>query len=153
MEILRSVASFGTPVDDLKNIYILFIRSMLEQSATVWHSSLTEENASDLERVQKSAVKVILDQKYNGYQNGLAQLGLENLRERRENICLEFARKCVKNKKLDHMFPKNVNNHSMETRNKETYLVQHANTERLQKSAIIHMQKLLNEYDTEHNQS
>ena len=51
------------------------------------------------------------------------------------------------------MFPKNVNTHSMETRNKETYLVQHANTERLQKSAIIHMQKLLNEYDTEHNQS
>ena len=153
MELLRRVASFGPPVDDLKNIYILFIRSMLEQSATVWHSSLTEENASDLERVQKSAVKVILDQKYNGYQNGLAQLGLENLRERRENICLEFARKCVKNKKLDHMFPKNVNTHSMETRNKETYLVQHANTERLQKSAIIHMQKLLNEYDTEHNQS
>ena len=153
MELLRRVASFGTPVDDLKNIYILFIRSMLEQSATVWHSSLTEENASDLERVQKSAVKVILDQKYNGYQNGLAQLGLENLRERRENICLEFARKCVKNKKLDHMFPKNVNTHSMETRNKETYLVQHANTERLQKSAIIHMQKLLNEYNTEHNQS
>ena len=153
MELLRRVASFGPPVDDLKNIYILFMRSMLEQSATVWHSSLTEENASDLERVQKSAVKVILDQKYNGYQNGLAQLGLENLRERRENICLEFARKCVKNKKLDHMFPKNVNTHSMETRNKETYMVQHANTERLQKSAIIHMQKLLNEYDTEHNQS
>ena len=44
MELLRKVASFGTPQDDLKTIYILFIRSILEQSATVWHSSLTEDN-------------------------------------------------------------------------------------------------------------
>ena len=98
MELLRRVASFGTPVEDLKTIYILFIRSILEQSATVWHSSLTEENISDLERVQKSAVKVILDSNYNGYQSGLAQLGLENLHDRREYLCETFAKKCVKNK-------------------------------------------------------
>ena len=75
MELLRRVASFGTPVEDLKTVYILFIRSILEQSATVWHSSLTEENSCDLERVQKSAVKVMLQDTYNGYQNGLAKLG------------------------------------------------------------------------------
>ena len=45
------------------------------------------------------------------------------------------------------------NKHEMETRNKETHLVQHANTERFQKSAIIHMQKWLNEYETEQNKS
>ena len=44
MELLRRVASFGTPEEDLLTIYILFIRSILEQSATVWHSSITEEN-------------------------------------------------------------------------------------------------------------
>ena len=49
MELLRKVASFGTPHDDLTSIYILFIRSILDQSATVWHSSLTEDNCSDLE--------------------------------------------------------------------------------------------------------
>ena len=48
MELLRKVASFGTGTDDLKNIYILFVGSLLEQSATVWHSSLTEENQNDL---------------------------------------------------------------------------------------------------------
>ena len=76
MELLRKVASFGTPQDDLKTIYVLFIRSILEQSATVWHSSLTEDNCSDLERVQKSAIKVILQDEYKGYKNGLAQLGI-----------------------------------------------------------------------------
>ena len=58
MEILRKVASFGTDTEDLKTIYCLYIRSLLEHSATVWHSSLTEENKNDLERVQKSALKV-----------------------------------------------------------------------------------------------
>ena len=60
MELLRRAASFSPSVEDLKDIYILFIRSILEQSATVWHSNITEENSSDLERVQKSAVKIIL---------------------------------------------------------------------------------------------
>ena len=41
MELVRKVASFGTSVDELKTIYALFIRSLLELSATVWHSGLT----------------------------------------------------------------------------------------------------------------
>ena len=44
MELLRKVAGFGVPEEDMKNIYFLFVRSLLEQSATVWHSSLTQEN-------------------------------------------------------------------------------------------------------------
>ena len=144
MELLRWVASFGTPVEDLKTIYVLFIRSILEHSATVWHGSITEDNSSDLERVQKSAIKIILQEKYNGYHNGLAQLDLEDLKSRREILCLEFAKKCVKHEKLKHMFPENTKEHSMKTRNNDMYQVQHANTGRLQDSAIIHMQKLLN---------
>ena len=35
MALLRKVASFGAPLEDLKTIYVLFIRSILEQSATV----------------------------------------------------------------------------------------------------------------------
>ena len=53
MELLRRLAEFNTPVDDLKTIYILFIISILEQSATVWHSSLSQENREDLERLQR----------------------------------------------------------------------------------------------------
>ena len=91
MELLRRVAGFGTPVDDLKTIYILFVRSILEQSATVWHSSLTQENAEDLERVQRSALKIMLNDKYVSYKRSLAQLGLETLSDRRETLCLNFA--------------------------------------------------------------
>jgi hypothetical protein len=141
MELLRRVASFGTPVEDLKIVNILFIRSILEQSATVWHSSCTEENSCNLERVQKSK-----DQ-YNGYLNDLLKLGLEDLNQRRQNLCLEFTQKCTKHDKLQHKFPKHQKEHSMETRCNAVYKVQLANTSRLQNSAIIYMQKLFSDYE------
>ena len=38
MEMLRKLSSFGAPPSDLKHIYIMFTRSLLEQSSSVWHS-------------------------------------------------------------------------------------------------------------------
>ena len=146
MELLRRVAGFGTSVDELKDVYFLFVRSLLEQSATVWHSSLTEENINDLERVQKSAVKIILGDKYIGYENSLSKLDMLSLNERREQLCLHFAQKCLKNPKTKTMFPENSKIHSMNTRKHETFMVQHANTERLKNSSIIYMQNLLNDH-------
>ena len=64
MELLRKVANFSTSIDDKRIIYILYVRSILEQSSVVWHSSLTKENIEDLERVQKSAVRIILGKEY-----------------------------------------------------------------------------------------
>ena len=145
MEILRRVASFGASDEDMKTIYFLYVRSLLEQSATVWHSSLTEENSADLERVQKSAVKIILGDRYRGYKKSLNKLDMDMLSERREQLCLTFAQKCIKNPKTRHMFPENNKDHKMETRRPDKYKVQHANTERFRKSSIIYMQHLLNE--------
>ena len=88
-----SVKWHGTSVDDLKNIYFLFIRSLLEQSATVWHSGLSDENSNEIERVQKSAVKIILGEQYVGYENALVKLNMESLKERRVQLCTSFALK------------------------------------------------------------
>ena len=145
MELLRRVASFGTSLDDLRNIYILFVRSQLEQSAVVWHSSLTEQNRNDLERVQKSALKVILGEKYQSYNKALIELNLETLEERRNTLCLKFAQKCLTNEKNQQMFPLSKKIHSMETRKPEEFEVQYAKTDRLKNCAKIYMQNLLNE--------
>ena len=144
MELLRRVAGFGARIEDLKEIYFLFVRSQLEQSSVVWHSSLTDENKNDLERVQKSAMKVIMGERYKGYQKTLNDLDIETLDERRERLCLRFAQRCLKNEKTNKMFPLNENNHAMKTRNNEKYQVQHANTGRLKNSPLIYMQHLLN---------
>ena len=105
MELLRKVSSFCTDYEELMNIYILYVRSILEQSATVWHSSLTEENKNDLERVQKTALKVILGDM--SYENILKILDIETLNDRRIDLCLNFARKSSKHPKMKWMFPLN----------------------------------------------
>ena len=135
---------FWGPHQDLKEIYILFVRCLLEQSATVWHSLLTKENTEDLERVQKNALRIILKDQYQTYKKALVKLGLENLSERREKLCLTFAQKCIKNPKTAHMFPMKEKTHIMQTRNPEKFQVQSALNDRLKKSPIIYMQNLLN---------
>jgi hypothetical protein len=80
---------------------------------------LSQENIDDLERVQKSACKVILQEKYRGYNNALNTLHIETLAERRRSLCLSFALKCTKHQKVSNMFPKNNKMHQMETRNPE----------------------------------
>ena len=57
MRLLRRVACFNPPIEDLKIIYVMYIWNILEFFSTVWHSSLSEENRNDLERVQKTAVE------------------------------------------------------------------------------------------------
>ena len=144
MELLRKVASFTNSIRELRNIYILYVRSILEQSCVVWHSSLTEENKQDLERVQKCAVKIMLGTRYKDYDNALVHVDLENLSERRKNLCLKFAKKCLDNKKTESLFPLNKNNHNMESRMTEKFKVKFAHTERLKQSSIPYMQRLLN---------
>ena len=151
MELLRKVSSFGASVEDLKTIYTLFVRSLLEQSATVWHSSLTQENIEDLERVQRSALKVILKDNYESYQKALTFLDMKTLKERREELCLSFALKCLKHPKSNDMFPLN-DKPNIETRNQEKFSVQHAYTDRLKNSGIIYMQNLLNQHEQEKTQ-
>ena len=145
MQLLRKVASFQVEKNDLKIIYFLFVRSLLEQSAVVWHSSLTIENSEDLERVQKSAVRIILGDNYVGYKKSLMKLEMETLSDRREQLCLNFATKCLKTPKTKEMFPENKQIHQMGKRKPEKYEVQKTNTERLRQSAVVYMQRLLNE--------
>jgi hypothetical protein len=144
MELLRKISPFGVNWEEMKNIYILYIISLLEQSCTVWHSSLTDENSQDLERVQKSALKIILQENYKSYELALEALDLESLKDRRENLCLQFAKKCLGHEEMRSMFQTNNKIHQMETRFAENYEVNHANTERLKNSPVIYMQRLLN---------
>ena len=144
MRLLITAAAFTSSVNDLKNIYLTFIRSILEQSAVVWHSSLTKTNRKDIERVQKAAVKVILGKSYTTYMNGLKYLNLYTLDRRRENLCINFAKKCIKTDNVKKWFPFENSNHKMKTRNKQKFKINKQNTERYKKSAIPYMRKLLN---------
>ena len=71
----------------------------MEQSDTVWTSSMTEENRNDLERIQKTPVKIILRDNFQNYDKALLQLDMENLNERRKAVCFSFCKKSCKSPK------------------------------------------------------
>ena len=144
MELLRKLSGFGAPISDLKTIYLTFIRSQLEQSSNVWHSGLTNQNKIDLERVQKVSFKIILKEKYNNYNHALNYLDLPTLKERRNDLCLSFAKKCLSNNKTKNLFPPNKRTHIMTPRSIAPFQVYKANTERFKNSPIIFMQNILN---------
>ena len=145
MQLLHKASKFTNNTRDLKQIYMLQIRSKLDQSAVVWHSSLSQKNRDDLERIQKSAVRCILRGRYKGYEDALDQLGLVTLNERREQMCLKFAKECLKLDKMKSFFPRNCKSHAMEIRGSEFYKVAKAQTERFRKSAIPSMITMLND--------
>ena len=151
MEILRKLSSFNAPIKDMIVTYFLYIRSILEQSCVIWHSTLSEEDSINLERVQKNALRNILKEKYESYENARKILKIETLYERREKLLKIFGKKCLKLEQTNYLFPLNDRTHGMQTRKNEKYKVLHANTERFKNSTVPYIQRMLN--DIEEKQS
>ena len=142
MLILRNLSTFHVPVEDMVNIYCLYIRSVAEQSSVVWSSSITTGEEYDLERIQKVALRIILQENYSNYTNALSLANLVTLKARRSILSKRFSIKCTKKERTKDMFPEAV--HSVETRFPEKYIVTKAKTSRLAVSAIPSMQRQLN---------
>ena len=144
MTLLHKLYSFNVATDDLVNIYILYIRSLVEQNVAVWSSTITQEEVEDIERVQKVAVRIILKDCFTSYTNALKYLSLDTLQVRRHSLCLRFAKQCLKNEKMSGMFPTNPGYNS-KVRYSEKYQVKFAKNNRLKDSSIPYLQRLLNE--------
>ena len=86
LELWSLISLYGTGTQN-----VTFIRSAHEQS---------NKNRSDWERVQKTAVRVIMGNNYKTYIDSLKMLKLDSLEWRREKLCLQFAKKCTTNEKL-----------------------------------------------------
>ena len=84
--------------------------------------------------------------KYSSYEQALDILNLDTLDDRREILCLKFAKKCAKHRKTKDMFPLNPSD-DKNTREREKYLVQHATTSRLRDSTLPQLQRALNTDD------
>ena len=65
MQLLWKVWSFGSSREEMVKLWETFC--VLDQSWVVWHSGLMEENRSDLERTQKTFIKLVLEEDYETY--------------------------------------------------------------------------------------
>ena len=144
MQLLHKISAFNPPIEDLKQIYISYIRSILEQSSNVWHTSLSIENSKNIERVQKSACKLILKHDYNTYEHALQVLDLQKLSERRQYLFEKFTATNYKNNKFKDCFIENEKHLNPYLRKTNKFKIMHAKTERLNKSTIIQMQYTAN---------
>ena len=104
---LTKLKYVGVPTEDLLDIYILFIRSVTEYCAVVFHSSLTLQQSEKIEKIQKTCLKVILGEMYVSYEAALEMCGLDRLSDRREQRCLDFSLKSIKHARNRRLFPHN----------------------------------------------
>ena len=128
------------------DVYVKEIRSVLELAVPAWHSGLTQRQSSDIERVQKVALNIILSDHKTGmseysYEMALVILDIEPLDVRREKLCLSFARKTLKSRHRD-MFVVNASEHF--TREKPTFIEPKTNTRRFFNSPLNYLTRLLN---------
>ena len=101
--------SFGATRDDLVKIWTTILRPCAEYASPVWHPGLTLSDSHNLEKLQKTAMAIILgrcyvnykpfykiDNKLETYENALKILGLETLKQRRESLITKFAKDILK---------------------------------------------------------
>ena len=69
---------------------------------------------------------------------------MQRLSERRDMLCLKFAKKSLKVENFKHLFPINSKKHTMKTRGNDLYTVNSGFSARYKRSAIPAMQKILN---------
>ena len=152
MTMLTKLKYVGTSVNDLIDIYILYIRSILEYCSVVWHSTLTVEQSNQIEAVQKLCLKIILGEGYTDYKTALEITGLDTLESRREGRCLKFGLRCLLHPIHKSMFPVNPNMQNPHTiRRREHFKVNKAKSESYRMSAIPYIQRKLNSYVVNQN--
>ena len=96
-------------IEDLIEIYCLFVRSCAEYCSVVFHSSLTQEQTKKIENIQKTSLKIILGDNFVNYQAACEMSGLEKLETRRQTRLLVFAKKSIKHPQRSCFFPENDN--------------------------------------------
>ena len=109
-----------------------------------WNGALTQGDVKDIERVQKTALHIMLGGKYNDYRSALDTVGLESLVVRREKLSLKFAKKAVKHPKHTKWFIPNTR--TVNTRQeKDMFCPVYAKHKRFLTSPISYLTQLLND--------
>ena len=124
--------------------YIKEIRVLLEQGVAVWNSGLTKSQISELEKVQKVALKIILGDQYYSYELACNFFKIERLSTRRLQLCTNFALKLYKSDKSDYYFTHSKK--TINTRSEQPLLVEnHCNTTKAFNAPHNYLARLINQ--------
>ena len=122
ISMLTKLKYAGVSIEDLIELYCMFVRSCAEYCSVVFHSSLTNEQSRKLENIQKTSLKIILNDNYIDYSAACEMTGLKTLAERRQARLLSFSKKCLDHPENSRFFPLNENlGQNPEIRNREIF--------------------------------
>ena len=116
----------------------------MEFGVPVRNSAQTKEKVTDIERVQKSFLYIVLENDYLDYDNALAKVGLDSLEDRRLQLCTSFAKNAAKDPKHKIWFVEHKQS-GVETQSvKSKYKTPLHRLNRFGKSPIPYLTGLLN---------
>ena len=144
---LRNLKKVGATKEELLDVYFKQCRNILELAVPVWTRGLKKEDIVQLQRVQKTALAIILGKAYMGYTNALQYLNIKTLEQRRHDLCLNFARKAAKSDKYQHWFVRAAPAPAMKTRSEkptQKYQEVPVRTDRYKYSPVPFLTSLLN---------
>ena len=133
--------NFDLSVDQLFDVYVKEVRSILELAVPVWHPGLTKKQSADIESIQKVAFRIILQNDYITYQLACTSLGAEALDDRRTRLCQKFA---IKNANSERPMFEIRSNHFNTRQGGAKVREYRCNTTRFKKSSLPFLAKLLN---------
>ena len=102
--------------------YIKEIRVLAEQGVSIWNSGLTKAQISDIEKIQKVALKVILGDQYQTYEKACEYFEIDKLSVRRLELCTNFAVKLFKSERSRDFFTHS--NKTVDTRSDQKLLIE-----------------------------
>ena len=140
---LRRLKQYGAKNEELLDVYIKQIRSVLELVVPVWQSSITMQERCDIERVQRAALNIILGYRYTSYKEALEWFDLESLEDRRRKLCSKFAKKAVKHENFQNWF-KVDKTRSRKRQEQPRYCHVRARLGRYKKSPLSYLTDILN---------
>ena len=136
--ILRRFKTLGATREDLLDVFVKQVRSVMELAVPTWHSGFTIEEASDIERVQRAALHIILSEEYKTYKEALKLVNLDSLESRRVNLCKKFSSKAAKNLKHSNWFVLNQKT-SITRQDQPMYCPVVCKTRRFEKSPLSYL--------------
>ena len=144
MWLLRRLKSVKLESDVILDYYLKEIRPLAEHGVVIWNSGLTKGQINDLEKIQKVAFRIILDESYTSYEVACTLLNVSPLQYRRSDLCTKFAIKLYKSPRSTEFFTPAVK--LVNTRSELQLLVKESvtNTKRCYNAPHNYLARLVN---------
>ena len=147
---LRRLSTLGANQSEMLDVYCKQVRSILEMAVPVWQAGLTQLEIKQIERVQRTALHIILGENYLHYENALEVLKCKKLSDRRYSLCENFVRKTIKHPRFNNWFCVNsepapiVGTRNSKSKQILKYLPVKTRTDRFEDSPLPYLTNILN---------